>query len=159
MRFLLLHYVFYHLHVISDWFSNIFPQKILHLHFLQSVKSKTTRIGNFLKLICWCLMYDSTQGSLCPTPMVIHQSMRIQWLFFKNLTKRSITPRWPFTLRWPLHTYANPNISEIRAKVRENTDISEFPILHYWQILAKIGTHGTTTLFFASVKTGTVPIK
>ena len=45
--------------------------------------------------ICWCLMCHSTQGSLCPTPMVIQQSMWIQWLFFKNLTRSSMTPRWP----------------------------------------------------------------
>ena len=38
-------YVFYHLHVISDWFSNIFLQKIWH--FLQPVKSKTIGTGNF----------------------------------------------------------------------------------------------------------------
>ena len=42
--------------------------------------------------ICWCLMCDSTQGSLCPTPMVIHQSIWIQWIFVKNLAKRSMTP-------------------------------------------------------------------
>ena len=29
--------------------------------------------------------------------MVIHQRMWIQWLFYKKLTKRSMTPRRPFT--------------------------------------------------------------
>ena len=38
-----LKYVFYHLHVISNLFSDIFPRKILHS--LQSVKSKTIGIG------------------------------------------------------------------------------------------------------------------
>ena len=48
--------------------------------------------------ICWGLMCDSTQGSLCPSPMKIHQSMRIQWPFLqKNLNQRSLTPRWPLT--------------------------------------------------------------
>ena len=38
-------YVFYYLHEISDWFSNIFPQIILH--FLQPVLSKSIiEIGN-----------------------------------------------------------------------------------------------------------------
>ena len=44
-----------------------------------------------------CATLPSTQGSLWPTPMVIHQSMWIEWLFFKNLTKKSMTPRWPLT--------------------------------------------------------------
>ena len=29
--------------------------------------------------ICWGHMCDSTQGSLCPSPMAIHQCMWIQW--------------------------------------------------------------------------------
>ena len=29
--------------------------------------------------VCWGHMCDSTQGSLCPSPMGIHQCMRIQW--------------------------------------------------------------------------------
>ena len=49
--------------------------------------------------ICWGLMCDSTQGSLCPSPMKIHQSMWIQWPFLqkKTLNQRSLTPRWPLT--------------------------------------------------------------
>ena len=43
--------------------------------------------------------------------------------------------------------HANPKVSEIGTKVRENRDISEFPIHYYRQILAKIGMHGKTTLF------------
>ena len=43
-------------------------------------------------------MCDATQGSLCPSPMKIHQSMWIQWPFLqKNLNQRSLTPRWPLT--------------------------------------------------------------
>ena len=34
--------------------------------------------------ICWGLMCDSTQGSLCPSPMKIHQSMWIQWPFLQK---------------------------------------------------------------------------
>ena len=42
--------------------------------------------------ICWSLMCDSTQGSLCPSPMKIHQSMWIQCLF---LQKTWIKGHWP----------------------------------------------------------------
>ena len=43
-------------------------------------------------------MCDSIQGSLCPSSMKIHQSMWIQWPFFKNLNQKSLIPRWPLTL-------------------------------------------------------------
>ena len=67
-------------------------------------------------------MCDSTQGSLCPSPMKIHQSMRIQWPFLqkKNLNQRSLTPRWPLTphlLR--SHVWLYPRI--IVSKSHENT--------------------------------------
>ena len=48
--------------------------------------------------ICWGLMCDSIQGSLCPSPMKIHQSMWIQWPFLqKNLKQRLLTLHdlWP----------------------------------------------------------------
>ena len=71
--------------------------------------------------ICWGLMCDSTQGSLCPSPMKIHQSMWIQWPFLqKNLNQRSLTPRWPLTphlLR--SHVWLCPRI--ILSKSHENT--------------------------------------
>ena len=55
-------------------------------------------LDDFWPHICWGLMCDSTQGSLCPSPMKIHQSMWIQWPFLqKNLNQRSLTPRWPLT--------------------------------------------------------------
>ena len=67
-------------------------------------------------------MRDSTQGSLCPSPMKIHQSMCIQWPFLqkKNLNQRSLTPRWPLTphlLR--SHVWLYPRI--IVSKSHENT--------------------------------------
>ena len=71
--------------------------------------------------ICWGLMCDSTQGSLCPSPMKIHQRMWIQWPFLqKNVNQRSLTPRWPLTphmLR--LHVWLYPRI--IVSKSHENT--------------------------------------
>ena len=70
--------------------------------------------------ICWGLMCDSTQGSLCPSPMEIHQNMWIQWPFCKNFKWRSLTPRWPLTphlLR--SHVWLYPKI--IVSKSHENT--------------------------------------
>ena len=36
--------------------------------------------------ICWGNMCDSTQGSLCPSPMGIHQHMWIQWSILQITT-------------------------------------------------------------------------
>ena len=48
--------------------------------------------------ICWGHMCDSTQGSSCPSPMKIRQSMWIQWTFFaKTWTKG----HWPPDDLWP----------------------------------------------------------
>ena len=79
-------------------------------------------LDNLWPHICLGLMCDSTQGSLCPSPMKIHQSMWIQWLFVqkKNLNQRSLTPRWPLTphlLRSYVWLY--PRI--IVSKSHENT--------------------------------------
>ena len=42
--------------------------------------------------ICWGLMCDSSQGSLYPSPMKIHQSMWIQWTFLLKLEPKVIDP-------------------------------------------------------------------
>ena len=36
--------------------------------------------------VCWGHMCDSTQGSLCPSPMGIHQCMWIQWSILQITT-------------------------------------------------------------------------
>ena len=36
--------------------------------------------------VCWGHMCDSTQGSLCPSPMTIHQCMWIQWWILQITT-------------------------------------------------------------------------
>ena len=41
-------------------------------------------------------MCDSTQGSLCPSPMKIHQSMWIQWPFLQKLEPKDIDPYMTF---------------------------------------------------------------
>ena len=48
--------------------------------------------------ICWGHMCDSTQGSLCPSPMKIHQSMWIQWTFFAKTWNKG---HWPLDDLWP----------------------------------------------------------
>ena len=42
--------------------------------------------------ICCGHMCDSTQGSLCPSPIKIHQSMWIQWTFWLKLELKVIDP-------------------------------------------------------------------
>ena len=49
--------------------------------------------------ICWGLMCDSTQGSLCPSPMKIHQSMWIQWPFLQK-KKPWTKGHWPLDDLW-----------------------------------------------------------
>ena len=69
------------------------------------------------------VMCDSTQGSLCPSLMKIHQCVDTVTLFFKNLNQRSLTPRWPLTsclLR--SHVWLYPMI--IVSKSHENTSMS-----------------------------------
>ena len=41
---------------------------------------------------CWGHMCESTQGSLCKSPMKIHQSMWIQWPFLQKLEPKVIDP-------------------------------------------------------------------
>ena len=48
-------------------------------------------------LPAFAITYFYNHCNISPTPMVIHESKWIQWLFFQNLTKRSMTPRWPLT--------------------------------------------------------------
>ena len=43
-------------------------------------------LDNLWPHVCWGHMCDSTQGSLCPSPMTIHQCMWIQWSILQNTT-------------------------------------------------------------------------
>ena len=59
--------------------------------------------------ICWGHMCDSTQGSLCPSPMGIHQCMWIQWSILQITTYIHIlhtTYIHTYTY-YILHTYIN----------------------------------------------------
>ena len=46
---------------------------------------------------CWGHMCASTQGSLCPSPMGIHQCMWIQWSILQNLPHTTYTYRHTYT--------------------------------------------------------------
>ena len=52
--------------------------------------------------VCWGHMCDSTQGSLCPSPMTIHQCMWIQWSILQNTTYIHIHTTCTYYI---LHTY------------------------------------------------------
>ena len=60
-----------------------------NIFFSVTLSSKTWTKGHwplddFWPHICWCHMCDSTHGSLCPSPMGIHQCMWIQWSILQN---------------------------------------------------------------------------
>ena len=77
------------------------PMKINYWQFIKNISQKSNNpkwpLDDLWPHICWCHMCDSTGGSLCPKSHGINPSMWIPWLFFRNLTKRSVTPRWPLT--------------------------------------------------------------
>ena len=80
--------------------------------------------------ICWGHMCDSTQGSLCPSPMKIHQSMWIQWTFLLKLEAKVIDPRWPLTqhlLR--SHVWLYPRI--IVSKSHGNTSMYADTVINF----------------------------
>ena len=61
--------------------------------FLQKLEPKSVTPRWPLTPHLLSLMCDSTQGSLCPSPMKIHQSMWIQWPFLqKKLEPKVIDP-------------------------------------------------------------------
>ena len=70
--------------------------------------------------ICWGHMCDSTQGSLCLSPMGIHQCMWIQWSILQITNQRSLTPRWPLTPHL-LRSYVWRYPRIIVSKSHENT--------------------------------------
>ena len=55
--------------------------------FAKNLNQRSWPLDDLWPHICWGHMCDSTQGSLCPSPMKIHQSMWIQWLFLQKLEK------------------------------------------------------------------------
>ena len=55
--------------------------------------------------VCWGHMCDSTQESLCPSPMTIHQCMWIQWSILQNTT-------YIHTTYYILHTHTTYRMSD-----------------------------------------------
>ena len=79
--------------------------------------------------VCWGHMCDSTQGSLCLSPMAIHQSMWIQGLFFFQKLERSWTPRWPLTpksVEVTLGLYQSIIVSKSHEKTLKYVDTVTF---------------------------------
>ena len=85
-------------------------------------------------------MCDSIHGSLCPSPMKIHESMWIQWPFFKNLNQRSLIPRWPL-IPHLLRSHVWLYLRIIVSKSYGNTSIYEDTLMDF----AKYHTHTTYT--------------
>ena len=70
--------------------------------------------------VCWGHMCDSTQGSLCPSPMGIHQCMWIQWSILQITTYIHI------------HTYYVQNewshsllLNSVQARQKEKTNLKK----------------------------------
>ena len=84
--------------------------------------------------VCWGHMCDSTQGSLCPSPMTIHQSMWIQWSILQNTTyilhttyrmSDHIVSNWTQFRRdnkrkpFKIYLYRKANIEGLQSDLRE----------------------------------------
>ena len=68
-----------------------FPWKYVKVSGYSDVFSKTWTKGHgplddLWPQVCWGHMCDATQGSLCPSPIGIHQCMWIQWSILQNST-------------------------------------------------------------------------
>ena len=86
-------------------------------------------------------MCDSTQGSLCPSPMKIYQSMWIQWPFLQKLEPTVIDPWMTFDCTsvevwWPLtphllrsHVWLYPRI--IVSKSNGNTSMYVETVINF----------------------------
>ena len=59
--------------------------------FCKNMNQRSLTLDDLWPRICWGHMCDSTQGSLRPSPMKIHQCMWIQWSIWKLPTKG----HWP----------------------------------------------------------------
>ena len=74
--------------------------------------------------VCWGHMCDSTQGSLCPSPMGIHQCMWIQWSILQIITY----------IHYHIHTHTTYRISDHIVSYwtqfrRDNKNV----ILHFYK--------------------------
>ena len=98
--------------------------------FCKKLEPKVRPLDDLWPHICWGHTCDSTQGSLCPSSMKIHQSMWIQWPFLQKTWTKGQTPRWPLTphlLR--SHVWLYPRI--IVSKSHENTSLNVDTVINF----------------------------
>ena len=111
----------------------------------KNLNQRSLTLDDLWPHICWGHMCDSTQGSFCPSPMKIHQSMWIQWTFLLKLEPKVIDPRWPLTphlLR--SHVWLCPRI--IVSKCHGNTSMYVDTVINFAKITTYIHTHTTYIL-------------
>ena len=90
------------------WYVRIYPRIIMskshentlltifHKNLSQKVNNLKWHLDDLWPHICWCLMCDSIYPRIIVSNSHGNTS-QYGWLFFKNLTIRSMTPRWPLT--------------------------------------------------------------
>ena len=80
--------------------------------------------------VCWSHMCDSTQGSLCPSPMEIHQCMWIQWSILHIFNQDFHILRTYYKLR----TYRmSDHIVSSWTKFRWDKNSVFFVTLFFWE--------------------------
>ena len=86
--------------------------------------------------VCWGHTCDSTQGSLCPSPMKIHRSMWIQWPFFKNLNQKFNDLKMTF----------DPTSVEVTCATLPKDHLIQVP----WKYV-KVCGYSSVTIFFENL--------
>ena len=80
--------------------------------------------------VCWGHMCDSTQGSLCPSPMTIHQCMRIQWSILQittHILHTNIHTTYYVQNEWSHSLLLNS--VQARQKIMDFAKTQKYPIL------------------------------
>ena len=73
--------------ILAKWYVWIYPKIIMSKSHENTLLTKGHwPLDDLWPHVCWCHMCDSTQGSLCPSPMGIHQCMWIQWSILQITT-------------------------------------------------------------------------
>ena len=121
--------------------------------------------------ICWGHMCDSTQGSLCPSPMGIHQCMWIQWWILQITTYIHTHTTYILRTYYILHTtYYVQNqwshsLSQARQKWQKRTilegnlmkfsssqNMSASCVIVHWYITQQCAFFLTFIAFFKRLK-------
>ena len=75
--------------------------------------------------ICWGHMCDFTQGSLCPSPVGIHQCMRMQWLILQNFNQDYHILHTPYYVH-TTYSRMSDHIVSFWTKFRRGTEVRYF---------------------------------